>query len=110
MTCSILIPSPLAFFSPQIQLCKNRDGTCVRDYIHVLDLANGHLLALEALSSGTNIFPEPTETYFKAYNLGRGRGMSVLQIVDAMRKTAGFDFQYEIVRRRYAVSSRVACI
>lgn len=77
------------------------DGTCVRDYLHVLDLASGHLLALDALSSESTIFDNcPTEARYKAYNLGKGRGMSVLQIVEAMRKATGFSYKYEIIGRR----------
>jgi len=77
------------------------DGTCVRDYLHVLDLASGHLLALDALSPESKIFDnQPTSASFKAYNLGKGKGMSVLQIVDAMRKATGFDYKYEIIGRR----------
>ncbi|CAK5280357.1 unnamed protein product [Mycena citricolor] len=76
------------------------DGTCVRDYLHVLDLAAGHQLALEALTSEAGIFNDPTGARYKAYNLGRGKGFSVLQIVQAMREATGFEYQYEIVGRR----------
>jgi len=77
------------------------DGTCVRDYLHVLDLSKGHLLALDALSSTSTVFDNcPTEARYKAYNLGKGKGMSVLQIVEAMRKATGFDYKYEIIGRR----------
>ncbi|KAH7927255.1 UDP-glucose 4-epimerase [Leucogyrophana mollusca] len=77
------------------------DGTCVRDYLHVLDLASGHLLALDALAPNSTIFDNcPDDARYKAYNLGKGRGMSVLQIVEAMRKATGFDFKYEIIGRR----------
>lgn len=82
------------------------DGTCVRDYLHIMDLAHGHVLALDALavpSSQPNIFTEtdPKDGYFRAFNLGRGQGMSVLNMIEAMRKATGFDYQYEIVGRRY---------
>ncbi|KAI6154052.1 THO complex subunit 1 transcription elongation factor-domain-containing protein [Pisolithus tinctorius] len=77
------------------------DGTCVRDYLHVLDLASGHLLALDALAPESTTFDNcPNEARYKAYNLGKGRGMSVLQIVEAMRKATGFDYKYEIIGRR----------
>ncbi|KAI9455734.1 THO complex subunit 1 transcription elongation factor-domain-containing protein [Boletus coccyginus] len=77
------------------------DGTCVRDYLHVLDLASGHLLALDALEPNSNVFDNCSdEARYKAYNLGKGRGMSVLQIVDAMRKATGFDYKYEVIGRR----------
>jgi len=78
-----------------------RDGTCVRDYLHVLDLASGHLLALEALAPESSIFGDsPNSARFKAYNLGKGKGMSVFQIIDAMRRITGFDFKFEIIGRR----------
>ncbi|KDQ62998.1 hypothetical protein JAAARDRAFT_53230 [Jaapia argillacea MUCL 33604] len=77
------------------------DGTCVRDYIHVIDLARGHLLALDALQPESKVFDNcPDEAKIKAYNLGKGKGMSVLQIVEAMRTATGFNYQYEIVGRR----------
>ncbi|KAK2461525.1 hypothetical protein APHAL10511_005988 [Amanita phalloides] len=76
------------------------DGTCVRDYLHVLDLAAGHLLALDALSEDSKILDGKSGASYKAYNLGKGRGMSVLQIVKAMRKATGFDYKYEIIGRR----------
>ena len=78
------------------------DGTCVRDYLHVLDLASGHLLALNALGPDSSIFEKSADSvYFKAYNLGKGKGMSVLDILQAMRKATGFDFKYTIIGRRY---------
>ncbi|KAG6840768.1 hypothetical protein C0991_004553 [Blastosporella zonata] len=76
------------------------DGTCVRDYLHIMDLAAGHLLALEALEPESAIFGANPAAYFKAYNLGRGEGYSVLQITDAMRKATGFDFKQEVIGRR----------
>ncbi|KAF9446133.1 UDP-glucose 4-epimerase [Macrolepiota fuliginosa MF-IS2] len=76
------------------------DGTCVRDYLHILDLAAGHGLALDALTEDSSVFRGKTEAFYRAYNLGKGRGMSVLQIVDAMRKATGFDYKYEIIGRR----------
>jgi UDP-glucose 4-epimerase len=81
-----------------------RDGTCVRDYLHIMDLASGHLLALEALAPESTIFANSHDANFKAYNLGKGRGMSVLQIVEAMRKATGFDYKYEIIGRRCGFS------
>jgi UDP-glucose 4-epimerase len=55
-----------------------RDGTCVRDYIHVLDLAQAHILALRALDSGSLI-----------YNLGNGRGYTVREVIETARKVTG---------------------
>lgn len=65
------------------------DGTGVRDYIHVVDLAEGHVKAIENLHEGVNV-----------YNLGTGRGTSVLELVDAFVKVNGVDVPYEIVGRR----------
>ncbi|KAF8261909.1 UDP-glucose 4-epimerase [Lactarius quietus] len=77
------------------------DGTCVRDYLHVLDLASGHLLALDALAPGSTVFENcPTPARYKAYNLGRGQGFSVLQILESMRAATGFDYTYNIIGRR----------
>jgi UDP-glucose 4-epimerase len=67
------------------------DGTGVRDYIHVVDLAMGHLKALEKLRSNPGV---------EAYNLGTGNGYSVLQMVEAFSKAAGRDIAYKIVARR----------
>lgn len=73
----------------------------MRDYLHVLDLASGHLLALDALAPGSTVFDNcPTPALYKAYNLGRGQGFSVLQILEAMRAATGFDYRYNIIGRR----------
>jgi UDP-glucose 4-epimerase len=78
----------------------------VRDYLHVLDLAAGHLLALDALAPGSTTFDNcPTPARYKAYNLGRGRGFSVLQILEAMRAETGFDYNYNIIGRRCVASA-----
>jgi UDP-glucose 4-epimerase len=77
----------------------------VRDYLHVLDLAAGHLLALDALAPGSTVFENcPTPAQYKAYNLGRGQGFSVLQILEAMRAATGFDYTYNIIGRRCVIS------
>lgn len=94
---------------PPIQMLhtiNSSDGTCVRDYLHVVDLAAGHLLALDALAPGSSFASwNPSEGYFKAYNLGKGNGLSVLDILEAMRKATGFDYKYEIIGRRYVIYS-----
>lgn len=69
------------------------DGTGVRDYIHVTDLAKGHLAALDYLYSGQ-------AEGFSPFNLGRGQGVSVLQLVNAFEKASGKKVPYEIVERR----------
>ncbi|MBU3188416.1 UDP-glucose 4-epimerase GalE [Clostridium bowmanii] len=65
------------------------DGTGVRDYIHVMDLAEGHVAALNNLTNGVHI-----------YNLGSGQGTSVLQLVKAFEEANGIKVPYEIVDRR----------
>jgi UDP-glucose 4-epimerase len=67
------------------------DGTGVRDYIHVVDLAQGHLRALETLSANPGL---------QVYNLGTGRGYSVLQMVAAFEKAVGKPIPYRVVARR----------
>jgi len=67
------------------------DGTGVRDYIHVVDLARGHLAALAALDGQAGVFP---------VNLGTGRGYSVLEVVSAFEKASGCKVAYRIVARR----------
>lgn len=67
------------------------DGTCVRDYVHVTDLASAHLLALNRLRSGKDS---------AIYNLGNGKGFSVKEVVDVTRKVTGRDIEAEIAPRR----------
>lgn len=78
------------------------DGTCVRDYLHVMDLAAGHLLALDALENTNHVaFANlPDRAKYKAYNLGRGKGQSVFDIVNAMKKATGKDFKTRVIGRR----------
>ena len=69
-----------------------KDGTGVRDYIHVVDLAKGHLLALDKLDKeNKGIF---------IYNLGTGNGYSVLEMIEAFKKVNNVDVPYKIVERR----------
>ncbi len=68
------------------------DGTCERDYVHVMDIADGHVAALEALGAGA-----PGVT---AWNLGGGHGTSVLEVVAAFERAAERPIPYEIVERR----------
>ena len=67
------------------------DGTGVRDYIHVVDLALGHVKAVEKVASGTGL---------NIYNLGTGKGYSVLDVVKAFEKASGVKIKYEILDRR----------
>jgi UDP-glucose 4-epimerase len=66
-----------------------RDGTCVRDYIHVTDLAKAHILALEALNQGS-----------RTYNLGNGRGFTVREVIETCRKVTGHPIPAEVGERR----------
>ena len=68
-----------------------KDGTGVRDYIHVVDLSKGHVKALEKARNSTGAIP---------YNLGTGNGYSVLEIVDAFEKSNNLKVKYEIAPRR----------
>ena len=67
------------------------DGTGVRDYIHVVDLARGHLKAIEKVLNETGI---------DAYNLGTGHGYSVLQLIETFKKVNQIDVPYQITERR----------
>lgn len=68
------------------------DGTCIRDYIHVVDLANGHLKALEKMQSATG--------RFDIFNLGTGKGYSVLELINTFEKVSGKKINYKIGSRR----------
>ena len=66
-----------------------RDGTCVRDYIHVMDLAQAHILALRALDRGSRV-----------YNLGNGRGFTVKEVIETAREVTGHPIPAEVGPRR----------
>ena len=68
-----------------------RDGSCIRDYIHVIDLCDAHVLALDALMNGHAT---------AAYNVGIGAGYSNREIADVARKVTGIDFQVQVSPRR----------
>ncbi|MBQ9061745.1 MAG: UDP-glucose 4-epimerase GalE [Eubacterium sp.] len=80
---------------PQIGVFGNDydtpDGTGVRDYIHVVDLARGHVKALAKLTAGSGV---------NVYNLGTGNGYSVLDVIHAFEKACGHELKYEIKPRR----------
>jgi UDP-glucose 4-epimerase len=67
------------------------DGTGVRDYIHVMDLANGHVKALEKLNTNPGVV---------TYNLGTGRGYSVMEVIGAFEKACQHEIPYQIMDRR----------
>lgn len=66
-----------------------RDGTCIRDYIHVTDLAQAHILALEALDRGSRV-----------YNLGNGQGFTVKEVIETCREVTGHPIPAEVGPRR----------
>ena len=70
------------------------DGTCIRDYIHVVDLAKAHVVALERLLENKN------EDKVEIFNLGTGIGSSVLEVIASFEKVSGKPFPYKIVDRR----------
>jgi len=77
------------------------DGTCVRDYIHVCDIADAHVAALQQLAAGTDDRP------FRVYNIGRGEGSSVLEVIEAIGQVTGLDTTPEVVARRPGDPARV---
>jgi UDP-glucose 4-epimerase len=75
------------------------DGTCVRDYVHVGDLARAHVVAAQRLAAGDTLEP--------VYNLGSGTGSSVREIMDAIRTVTGIDFTPEVGPRRPGDPDRI---
>jgi len=70
------------------------DGTCVRDYIHVVDIAKAHVVALQRLLNGKN------ESNYEFFNLGTGKGSTVLEAIQSFDRVSGKNLKYEIVDRR----------
>lgn len=70
------------------------DGTCVRDYIHVVDVANAHILAMERLLAGQ------TEGAVEVFNLGTGTGSSVLQVLNTFTEATGIELEWDFTDRR----------
>ena len=70
------------------------DGTCIRDYIHVVDLAKAHVVALQRLLEGKN--PEN----YEVFNVGTGTGSSVLEVIQSFERVSGRKLNYKIVDRR----------
>lgn len=75
------------------------DGTCLRDYIHVLDLAEAHLAALESLTQ--------TKYDFRVYNVGTGKGYSVLEVVNMLKKVSGINYSVKYGPRRIGDPARL---
>ncbi|HET8885132.1 MAG TPA: UDP-glucose 4-epimerase GalE [Salinimicrobium sp.] len=85
------------------------DGTCIRDYIHVMDLAEAHVVALKRL------LENKSETNYDVFNLGTGQGNSVLEVIQTFEKVSGENLPYQIASRRagdiisaYADTSKAA--
>ena len=70
------------------------DGTCIRDYIHVVDLAKAHVVALERLLQSKN------KSNFETFNLGTGKGSSVLEVIQSFERVTGLKLNYKIADRR----------
>ncbi|WP_127022150.1 UDP-glucose 4-epimerase GalE [Flagellimonas beolgyonensis] len=70
------------------------DGTCIRDYIHVVDLAKAHVKALQRLLNGEN------ESNYEVFNLGTGKGSSVMEVIQSFERVSGKKLNYKIVDRR----------
>ena len=70
------------------------DGSCIRDYLHVVDLAKAHVIALQRMLDGQN------KTNYEVFNLGMGKGVSVLEAISAFEKATGVKLKYSITDRR----------
>ena len=70
------------------------DGTCIRDYIHVVDLAKAHVKALQRLLNGEN------DGNYEVFNLGTGTGSSVLEVIQSFERVSGQKLNYKVVGRR----------
>ncbi|MBB3699967.1 UDP-glucose 4-epimerase GalE [Flammeovirga yaeyamensis] len=71
-----------------------KDGTCVRDYIHVVDLAQAHIVALNRMIEGNQ------KSEYEFFNVGTGTGSTVLEVIQSFEKTSGEKLNYKIVERR----------
>ena len=74
------------------------DGTCIRDYVHVADIADAHLAAARALEGGASS---------AAYNIGRGEGSSVLEVIDMVGRVTGMDVTHDVLDRRPGDPARI---
>lgn len=70
------------------------DGSCIRDYIHVMDIAHAHTLSLK------HLIEDDQAKSFEAYNLGMEKGLSVLQVIDVFEKVSGIKVNYQLGERR----------
>jgi UDP-glucose 4-epimerase len=70
------------------------DGSCIRDYLHVVDLARAHVMALQRMLDGKN------KANYEVFNLGMGKGVSVLEAITAFEKATGLKLKYSVTGRR----------
>jgi UDP-glucose 4-epimerase len=70
------------------------DGSCIRDYLHVVDLAKAHVVAIKRLIEGKN------KADYEVFNLGTGKGVSVLEAIESFERISGIKLKYKIVGRR----------
>jgi UDP-glucose 4-epimerase len=70
------------------------DGTCIRDYIHVVDLARAHVIAMQRLLKGENA------VNYEVFNVGTGTGSSVMEVIQSFERVSGKSLNYKIVDRR----------
>ena len=70
------------------------DGSCIRDYLHVVDLAKAHVIAIKRLIEGKS------KTNYEVFNLGTGKGVSVLEAIKSFERVSGIKLEYKIVGRR----------
>ncbi len=93
-----VITQTAAGFIPQFEVFGNDyntpDGSCIRDYIHITDLAEAHVKALERL------IHKKYQSAFEVFNVGTGRGISVLEMVNAFERLTGIKLNYKISGRR----------
>ena len=93
-----LLPSIYVLTRKELSVFGNdyptKDGTCIRDYIHVVDLAKAHVIALKRLLS------EQYETAFEVFNIGTGTGSSVLEVIESFERVSNQKLNYKIVERR----------
>jgi UDP-glucose 4-epimerase len=82
------------------------DGTCIRDYIHVADIADAHVAALEDLTSGGGV-PGRGRAAYRVFNIGRGEGSSVREVLQTVAKVTGSDLEPVVVERRAGDPARV---
>jgi UDP-glucose 4-epimerase len=88
------------------QLCifgndyDTNDGTCIRDFIHVVDLAKGHILSLHKISTNSSFIYGKKINNLHIYNLGTGKGTSILELINTFENVNSISLKYKFVQRR----------